>query len=1156
MKVRGFNNNSQNGKFSNASAATNTYEIELTGSGLTIACTVTVEQGRGTTFSIGNDAQGVAARLIDNTVVCDIGGNAVLVTPKLPTLVYNITEEIGLNDEFTFGGDVMGGTAGNFVEFSGAFGDALTEAIDNGLEITQLDVTECGDSLSFKMLGLPDFLTAVPSFIAGVQVQIFLELTVVYPSFEFVFPLMSVGTVSASGLPSIVNNTAQSFTSNGIDNFIIENADPADVDAVLQANPIYYSFQFINADGVNLGSPQTINATGNAAYECDTSQAVLGCTYTDAENYNSAATQDDGSCTFADGGGYDGGGDVEVEVYGCTDDTAVTFDPLATVDDGSCQYYTAQGDPVGDATGLITALGLTNSNYGDLINDTIYLIQQLQADLDSAMSTQEDGVNQADVDAVQAQLNAANEQLTQLQGADAMLSAVEDTIADIASAPCDLEDPTTSAKFDALDAAGVGADTIAALNTLCTANDNITQADVAAATNDLEDALDIIDSIWDNTNPDNDSADADTSNMSTLEGSINAAIDALWANQEDGIGQADVDAANAAAAEAAAAAQANLDAANASVADLEAQLEAAMANQEDGVSQADVDAVQADLDAANADVADLEAQLADAIAATEAATSAGADALAALQDEYDAAIIAAEEQFNADLDAGLSTAEADYNAALDALDAEYDAALADLEATQATALQDLSATQAAALAAAEADYNAALDSLEAEQDAALADALAEYETALDLQEGELDAINDELQTQIDTLTDQVPLDAAAAADAQQTALDNLQAQFDALGLVYTEQEMIDLIQAAEDGITPEDGVTAETVLAAEAALQAIIDTMFTQGDLDATELAATQAAEQVAADAAADLAAITAQNITDAQDAYDAAILALEATQTEALTAAQADYDAALLDAQGVSFQDGVDSVDITTDNAGVIADAMSALAEGDPTYDTIFGEGAASSNPELADLQAALDAANAAISSGDSGAAIDFLNTELDLAAAQLADAQASNAAWGDFLSTLDTSMSRLERFLADSYSYENYDRSTLSIPEDMSVENPNFDNETPSMTSIYVGDGTDFGNTTSYEAGVASGYFGEFSGGGEKKVNSITSFSYMMGRANHIQEGFMNYSGELPFSRMDGDEDEEEGGIELTSGTKTGLWIFGGALAAFGLYKVLKKK
>ena len=67
------------------------------------------------------------------------------------------------------------------------------------------------------------------------------------------------------------------------------------------------------------------------------------------------------------------------------------------------------------------------------------------------------------------------------------------------------------------------------------------------------------------------------------------------------------------------------------------------------------------------------------------------------------------------------------------------------------------------------------------------------------------------------------------------------------------------------------------------------------------------------------------------------------------------------------------------------------------------------------------------------------------------------------------------------------------------------------------------------------------------------------MMGKANHMREGFMNYSGELPFSRMDGNDDDAdstEEGFELTEGTKTGLWIFGGAIAAFGLYKVLKKK
>jgi hypothetical protein len=52
---------------------------------------------------------------------------------------------------------------------------------------------------------------------------------------------------------------------------------------------------------------------------------VLGCTDPDANNYNSLATQDDGSCTY----------DPDV-VLGCTDPDATNYNPAATQDDGSC----------------------------------------------------------------------------------------------------------------------------------------------------------------------------------------------------------------------------------------------------------------------------------------------------------------------------------------------------------------------------------------------------------------------------------------------------------------------------------------------------------------------------------------------------------------------------------------------------------------------------------------------------------------------------------------------------------------------------------------------------------------------------------------------------------------------------------------------------
>ena len=54
---------------------------------------------------------------------------------------------------------------------------------------------------------------------------------------------------------------------------------------------------------------------------CDDSE-VLGCTDLEASNYNSEATQDNGSCFY----------------LGCTDPTASNFDNTADTDDGSCTY--------------------------------------------------------------------------------------------------------------------------------------------------------------------------------------------------------------------------------------------------------------------------------------------------------------------------------------------------------------------------------------------------------------------------------------------------------------------------------------------------------------------------------------------------------------------------------------------------------------------------------------------------------------------------------------------------------------------------------------------------------------------------------------------------------------------------------------------------
>ena len=51
-----------------------------------------------------------------------------------------------------------------------------------------------------------------------------------------------------------------------------------------------------------------------------------------------------------------------------------------------------------------------------------------------------------------------------------------------------------------------------------------------------------------------------------------------------------------------------------------------------------------------------------------------------------------------------------------------------------------------------------------------------------------------------------------------------------------------------------------------------------------------------------------------------------------------------------------------------------------------------------------------------------------------QLAQAESNNAAWEQFLADLDVGMSRLEKFLRDSYGYNvnaAVPRATLTIPE-----------------------------------------------------------------------------------------------------------------------------
>ena len=61
----------------------------------------------------------------------------------------------------------------------------------------------------------------------------------------------------------------------------------------------------------------------------DSSEQSMGCTYSEAINYNSSSISDDGSCIYPD---------PPVEILGCMYPDALNHNPSATEDDGSCRY--------------------------------------------------------------------------------------------------------------------------------------------------------------------------------------------------------------------------------------------------------------------------------------------------------------------------------------------------------------------------------------------------------------------------------------------------------------------------------------------------------------------------------------------------------------------------------------------------------------------------------------------------------------------------------------------------------------------------------------------------------------------------------------------------------------------------------------------------
>jgi len=115
--------------------------------------------------------------------------------------------------------------------------------------------------------------------------------------------------------------------------------------------------------GLNANDGESSNSTATAPFPVGTysnmSSGVTGCTNGAACNFNALATVDDGSCAFPSDACDDGDANTindvfqtdcscvgTLQIFGCIDPLACNFDSAATDDDGSCGF---SGDPCDDA---------------------------------------------------------------------------------------------------------------------------------------------------------------------------------------------------------------------------------------------------------------------------------------------------------------------------------------------------------------------------------------------------------------------------------------------------------------------------------------------------------------------------------------------------------------------------------------------------------------------------------------------------------------------------------------------------------------------------------------------------------------------------------------------------------------------------------------
>lgn len=193
---------------------------------------------------------------------------------------------------------------------------------------------------------------------------------------------MIVGSTSVDG----TNQT--SLTIWGDDTFTPESDGALDGESII--------LQLIDGEDLHgISSNETLSYTTNLVLMVNSATTNLidcsivpGCTFQWAENYNSTASEDDGSCYL----------------NGCSNPTASNYNENVTTPDNSClfsQEYTSSLEQLADSLQIIAD---TSTN----------LVSELEDQLVIAMANQDDGVNQADLDVVQSQLSLLEEQLAEL----------------------------------------------------------------------------------------------------------------------------------------------------------------------------------------------------------------------------------------------------------------------------------------------------------------------------------------------------------------------------------------------------------------------------------------------------------------------------------------------------------------------------------------------------------------------------------------------------------------------------------------------------------------------------------------------------------------------------------------------------------------------